>query len=160
MRDAYGSGAWALCLALVGCGSTTATPSLRLDSGAGVQSGGPPMFPMGYTPAGDGGATGDQGPPPPTDSGTPPADTGTPPPTDAGGMMGDGGMPGPRSCTNSTECTGACPAGSMGCTCAPGPGGASAMICVATCNTSTDCPMGGMQTLECDMVGHICRPMQ
>lgn len=153
MRDAYGSGAWALCLALVGCGSTTATPSLRLDSGAGAQSGAEPMLPMGYTPATDGGgATGDQGPPPPVDSGTPP-------PTDAGGMMGDGGMPGPRSCTTTPDCEGACPTGSMGCTCAPGPGGSSSMICVATCNTNTDCPMG-MQTLECDMVGHICRPPQ
>ncbi|MEZ4405356.1 MAG: hypothetical protein R3A52_02515 [Polyangiales bacterium] len=156
MRDAYGPRAWALCLALVGCGSTTATPSLRLDSGTGVQSGGPPMFMMGYTAATDGGATGDQGPPP-ADSGTPPpVDSGTPP-IDAGGMTGDGGMMGPRSCTNSTECDGACPPGSMGCTCAPGPGGSSSRICVASCNADGDCPTG-LDNLRCDLMGHICVP--
>lgn len=75
-----------------------------------------------------------------------------------GGMMqgsgGMGGMPGPVMCQTPADCTNACPPGSMGCTCEATPLG---MICVPTCQTNADCPMGPMgQVLVCDM--GVCAP--
>lgn len=71
-----------------------------------------------------------------------------------GGTMDDGGMMGPKTCTSPADCNGACPQGSIGCTCANSPMG---MICVPTCNTTADCPMGpmGMQ-LVCN--NGVCTP--
>jgi hypothetical protein len=57
------------------------------------------------------------------------------------GGAGGGGMGGPKSCTDASECAGACPQGSMGCTCAQSPMG---MICVPTCQKNADCPPGPM----------------
>lgn len=55
-----------------------------------------------------------------------------------GGTGGGGGtQPGPKSCTQASDCTDACPPGSKGCTCSNSPQG---MICVPTCETSSDCP--------------------
>ena len=64
-----------------------------------------------------------------------------------GGMggAGGGGM-GPKSCTDASECAGACPPGSIGCTCAQSPMG---MVCVPTCAKNADCPMGPMGQLVC-----------
>jgi len=66
-----------------------------------------------------------------------------------GGMggAGGGGMGGPKSCDDPSDCAGACPQGSVGCTCAQSPMG---MICVPTCSKNTDCPAGPMgQQLVC-----------
>jgi len=62
------------------------------------------------------------------------------PPGDAGVMpVADAGtMPGPVACTSTAGCTGQCPAGSRGCTCATTPMG---MRCVPTCTTTLECPM-------------------
>jgi hypothetical protein len=79
----------------------------------------------------------------------PPGDSGMPPP-------GDGGSMGPRSCTAPADCTDACPPGSMGCTCAPDPMGAS--ICVPTCNSTSDCPTGPTGAMTCDTTLHLCHP--
>lgn len=68
------------------------------------------------------------------------------------GGAGGGGM-GPKSCTQASDCTGACPPGSDGCTCADSPMG---MICVPTCTTSADCPMGPMGQLVCQ--NGVCVP--
>lgn len=69
------------------------------------------------------------------------------------GGGGAGGM-GPQSCTMASDCTNACPPGSKGCTCADSPMG---MICVPTCATAADCPMGpDGQTLTCN--GGVCVP--
>jgi hypothetical protein len=73
--------------------------------------------------------------------------------TGTGGGTGGGGT-GQKSCTTSADCTGACPQGSVGCTCGQSPNG---MICVPTCTTSNDCPaspQGGSMTCN----GGICRP--
>ena len=78
-----------------------------------------------------------------------------PPPGDAG-APGDAGtmMMGPRACTATAECTGACPAGSRGCTCASTPMG---MACVPTCTTSAECPAGPMgMVLSCR--SGVCGP--
>jgi hypothetical protein len=56
-------------------------------------------------------------------------------------------------CTMVSDCTNACPSGSIGCTCASSPMG---MVCVPTCNTTADCPTGGPMTLTCHM--GICAP--
>jgi hypothetical protein len=74
-------------------------------------------------------------------------------PTDGG--VADSGAGGPRSCSAVSDCTGACAAGSMGCTCANSPTG---MICVPTCNSSADCPTPPMGMLVCDTAMHICHP--
>lgn len=58
-----------------------------------------------------------------------------------GGMGGAGGMGGPKSCDQASDCVGACPPGSIGCTCAQSPMG---MICVPTCSKNADCPAGPM----------------
>ena len=69
------------------------------------------------------------------------------------GGTGGGGM-GPQSCQTAADCNGACPPGSKGCTCASSPMG---MICVPTCTTSADCPVGpNGQSLNCNM--GICVP--
>src|SRR5262249_17947454 len=54
-----------------------------------------------------------------------------------------GGMPGggPKACTTSADCTGACPPGSNGCTCAPVMNGKA---CVPSCTVDMDCPAGPM----------------
>jgi hypothetical protein len=69
------------------------------------------------------------------------------------GIMGGGMMGGPTSCTMESDCTGACPQGSLGCTCAGSPMG---KICAPTCNTAADCPMGPMGALKC--IQGVCRP--
>jgi YHYH protein len=72
-----------------------------------------------------------------------------------GGMggAGGGGM-GPQSCMTEADCQGACPPGSLGCTCSDSPMG---QICVPTCTTAADCPDAppGM-TFECNM--GVCVP--
>ncbi len=95
---------------------------------------------------------------PPMDGGVlPPIDAGPRPPRDAGMSAMDGGMMGPRTCTLPADCTGACPPGSMGCTCAMNPMGSS--ICVPTCNATSDCPAGPMGApMTCDTAAHICHP--
>ncbi len=78
-------------------------------------------------------------------------------PGDAGG--GDpnndpNNMPGPVACQDVSDCDGACPEGSVGCTCANSPMG---QICVPTCNVDADCPTG-MMPLRCDPGMGICVP--
>ena len=73
-----------------------------------------------------------------------------------GGMMGmDGGMMGPKTCSAPADCALAdCPPGSKGCTCGQTPMGS---ICIPTCTTNADCPMGPMgMTLTCKM--GVCAP--
>ncbi|MFT3763952.1 MAG: YHYH protein [Minicystis sp.] len=68
---------------------------------------------------------------------------------DGGTMMGgmDGGtMTGPKTCSSAADCTGACPQGSLGCTCGSTPMG---MMCVPTCNTTADCPAPPMGQVTC-----------
>jgi len=72
-------------------------------------------------------------------------------PMGAGGMTGGG--TGPKSCASAADCDGACPQGSIGCTCASSPMG---MVCTPTCSTSADCPMGPMGQLSCSM--GVCSP--
>ncbi|MBK8257516.1 MAG: YHYH protein [Polyangiaceae bacterium] len=69
------------------------------------------------------------------------------------GGMGQGGNMGPQSCVTESDCQGACPPGSLGCTCNDSPMG---KICVPTCTTSADCPSGGGMTLQC--MNGICVP--
>ena len=74
---------------------------------------------------------------------------GTPQGLGGGMMMGgqDGGMPpadggmtmGPKTCTQNSDCVGACPMGSKGCTCATTPMGKA---CIPTCTVDADCPTG------------------
>lgn len=70
-----------------------------------------------------------------------------------GGGTGGGGM-GPQSCNTEADCQGACPPGSLGCTCSDSPMG---KVCVPTCNTTADCPDGppGV-TFQCS--GGLCVP--
>jgi hypothetical protein len=83
---------------------------------------------------------------PPGDGGVPMGDAGMPP--------ADGGMTGPRTCTGAADCTGACPPGSRGCTCATTPMG---MRCAATCTAAADCPAGPMgMALQCR--SGVCLP--
>jgi len=71
-----------------------------------------------------------------------------------GGTGGTGGGTGPKACTTAADCTGACPAGSTGCTCGNSPQG---MICIPTCTTSADCPTGPQgQQMTCNQ--GTCRP--
>ncbi len=72
-----------------------------------------------------------------------------------GGTMptGDGGTGSAKSCTSPSDCTGACPPGSKGCTCNASPMGD---ICVPTCTTSSDCPTTTMGQLTCQM--GVCVP--
>lgn len=86
-------------------------------------------------------------------------------PMGAGGMTGTGsssasgsstgtGMMGPKTCTAAADCVGACPPGSVGCTCGSTPMG---MVCIPTCTTDADCPAGMMgQTLTCKQ--GVCAP--
>lgn len=81
-------------------------------------------------------------------------------PMGTGGMMGTGsssstgtGMMGPKSCTAAADCVGACPPGSIGCTCGATPMG---MNCIPTCTKDTDCPMGMMGQLTCQQ--GVCAP--
>jgi hypothetical protein len=85
-------------------------------------------------------------------------------PSTAGGTMGTGssgsgassgtGMMGPKACTMASECVGACPPGSVGCTCGSTPMG---MACIPTCTKDADCPAGMMgMTLTCKM--GVCGP--
>lgn len=67
------------------------------------------------------------------------------------GMPGGdgGGMMGPKPCASPADCAITdCPPGSQGCTCGQTPMG---MLCIPTCTTNADCPMGpmGMQ-LNCN----------
>jgi len=64
-------------------------------------------------------------------------------PAGDGGTMGppDGSMMGPRVCTMASDCVGACPASSRGCTCASTMMG---LNCVPTCPVTADCPAGPM----------------
>lgn len=79
-----------------------------------------------------------------------PAEGATQPPPTGGGTGGT-----PRSCSQESECAGACPTGSKGCTCATSPQG---MICVPKCETSVDCPPGpNAQKMTCSP-DKICRP--
>ena len=65
-----------------------------------------------------------------------------------------GGMMGPKSCSMESDCAGACPPSSKGCTCSNSPMG---MICVPTCSTDADCPMGMMgMSLTCKQ--GVCAP--
>lgn len=81
---------------------------------------------------------------------------GTPNGAGMGMPGGDGGMMmGPKSCTTPADCMLAdCPPGSKGCTCGQTPMG---NLCIPTCTTNADCPMGpmGMQ-LSCKM--GVCGP--
>jgi hypothetical protein len=75
-------------------------------------------------------------------------------PATDGGVATDAGTMGPRACTSTADCTGACPAGSRGCTCGSTPMG---MACIPTCTTTADCPMGpGGMALTCRM--GVCAP--
>ena len=58
-----------------------------------------------------------------------------------------GGMTGPQPCDTEADCAGACPPGSMGCTCHTSPMGD---ICVPTCTTAADCPDLPGMTLTCN----------
>ena len=86
--------------------------------------------------------------------------TGTPG-DDAGGEggVGDDDDGGPESCEDEDDCIGACPDGSLGCTCNEHPqlGG----ICVPTCNSDADCEDldGPPQGLTCDENQGICIPL-
>lgn len=65
------------------------------------------------------------------------------------GGDGGGGMMGPKSCASPADCAITdCPPGSKGCTCGQTPMGS---LCIPTCTTNADCPMGpmGMQ-LNCN----------
>lgn len=65
-----------------------------------------------------------------------------------------GGNMGPTPCVAAADCVGACPAGTIGCTCAPTPMGSQ---CIPTCNVAADCPPnpnGGV--FQCRQ--GICRP--
>lgn len=85
-----------------------------------------------------------------------PNGAGTGMPGNDGGMpMDGGGMMGPKACTNPADCAITdCPPGAKGCTCGQTPMG---QICIPTCTTNADCPMGpmGMQ-LSCNM--GVCAP--
>lgn len=59
----------------------------------------------------------------------------------------------PKSCQNDNECRDACPQGSKGCVCRPGPPGQSGRICVPSCQQTQDCPAG----LTCDPQAGFCR---
>ena len=152
----------ALCLPVIatldGCNDSGAVPPVAGDAGADVaasltDSGGK-MFVFADTgvttppPRGDGGMM----MPPPDDGGMM-----MPPPGDGGMMMpppGDGGMMGPRTCTTTADCTGACPPGSVGCTCGTSPMG---QRCAPTCTTAADCPRDPMGTVFQCRTG-VCVP--
>lgn len=63
------------------------------------------------------------------------------------------GAVGPTSCTMTSECTNACPPGSMGCDCVMTPMG---MVCVPTCMGDEDCPTTPMGQLRCNTNLGIC----
>jgi hypothetical protein len=84
------------------------------------------------------------------------------PSTTGGMMMGSGsssassgtGMMGPKACIAEADCVGACPPGSVGCTCSTTPMG---KLCIPTCTQNADCPAGmGGQTLTCQ--NGVCAP--
>ena len=77
-----------------------------------------------------------------------------------GGMGGAGGMTGAggasmtaKSCSAQSDCAGACPPGSQGCTCHQSPMG---KVCVPTCTQASDCPVPPMGALTCQQ--GICVP--
>jgi hypothetical protein len=62
------------------------------------------------------------------------------------------------TCDDPDDCVGECPAGSLGCTCAPSMD-PTVNICVPTCEVDEDCPAGGPTgVLVCDDNAGICRP--
>ena len=65
----------------------------------------------------------------------------------------DGAM-GPRACQVEGDCVGACPPGSLGCTCASNPMGTKQ--CAPTCRTDSDCVVTPMGAATCQM--GVCRP--
>lgn len=69
---------------------------------------------------------------------------------------GTGTGPTPASCSTDNDCTNACPAGSVGCSCEAQPSGGNA--CVPTCAKDSDCPMPPSGTLTCDEGMGICIP--
>jgi|GEM_PF-755081 len=91
--------------------------------------------------------------------------TGTAVGTGGGGNRGGGNQPpgrgnnnggGPPTCETEADCDNMCPAGSMDCTCHTTPMGNQ--ICVPTCNSDADCPVGMNGTqLTCNPNG-ICIP--
>ncbi len=70
-----------------------------------------------------------------------------------GGAAGGDAGTGPKSCTTAADCTGACPPASKGCTCFDGMNGE---VCVPTCTTSADCPMGPNGQLVCSTAQGVC----
>ncbi|HCP48405.1 MAG TPA: hypothetical protein DIU15_20375, partial [Deltaproteobacteria bacterium] len=84
--------------------------------------------------------------------GGPPGGGGTPP-GDGGGEPGQG----PPTCENESDCEGACPDGSLGCTCHERFDGAR--ICVPTCERDEDCPEGALGQLICLEDVGICAPL-
>jgi len=129
---------------ILGCYTGTPSNGMMMGGDGGMMM--PPRGDGGMPPRGDGGMPprGDGGMMPPRDGGTMMA------PADGGGMM-----MGPQSCQMESECTNACPPGSMGCTCANSPMG---MICVPTCQNDNDCPSGPMGQLRCETNMGICVP--
>jgi hypothetical protein len=83
-----------------------------------------------------------------------------PPPgaADAGMPVGPVGPVGPagqmpRTCSSEAMCTGACPPGSLGCTCRDPGGGA---VCIPTCSAAVPCPPGPSGELQCQ--DGVCVP--
>jgi hypothetical protein len=86
--------------------------------------------------------------------------------TDAGGGGNRGGGAGddddgppgggPPSCIEESDCSGLCPAGSIGCTCHERPSGDS--VCVPTCSSDADCAVASPLPLTCDEAQGICIP--
>lgn len=75
-------------------------------------------------------------------------------PTAGGGGPQDPGTT--DGCTSDAQCTGACPAGSVGCVCSDRPDGSSG--CAPSCTKDSDCPAGQGGTLTCDENVGICVP--
>lgn len=67
-------------------------------------------------------------------------------------------LPGPVDCDDDDDCTAtdACPPGSTGCACAPGPDGSQ--YCTATCTADADCPEVAEGVLTCDETIGFCVP--
>ena len=73
------------------------------------------------------------------------------------GQGAEGRPQGPQSCVTAADCVGACPQGSAGCTCHSAPFGD---ICVPTCQSDNDCPVGAQGQLVCNVTGGFCVPSQ
>jgi len=89
---------------------------------------------------------------------------GTPVGTGGGGNRGGGMQPpnpgnnggGPPSCEKESDCENMCPSGSAGCTCHTTPNGNQ--ICVPSCSSDADCPVGmNGDPLTCNPNG-VCIP--